>query len=95
MNEWCEHKTWRTSPDDWNFCPICGAKRPERKKKLWEILNVLKDDSGEEFIIQRDCAKLAAQSAIEAVEEVVDELTFSNDEHCFVAKLKHRLRELL
>ena len=51
MEAWCEHienndchyagrsgNSYGQRADEWSFCPICGAKRPEAPKTLAEVL---------------------------------------------------------
>ena len=83
MNKWCEHisgrhlkfvgesgNSYETSQCDvWKFCPICGARRPEETKKLWEVLS-----SACPRIADRDLFESQAKAALEWVEKVVDEV---------------------
>ena len=49
---WCEHMEKRNYPNspsgEWLYCPRCGAKRPSKKKLLWERLR-MSGCEGDEF----------------------------------------------
>lgn len=85
MKEWCPHISWGVtqtsmdwiiSPgfrvwDTWKRCPICGAKRPEEPKKLWEKFAECPHWGHGGF------HKELAKTAIEAVKEEMDEISLT------------------
>ena len=82
---WCEHMksikelmNGLVLKDDkyWNYCPVCGAKRPEKDKKLlWEkIVELGRGPSLPDEPDGLQYFRLYAKTAIEAVKEVVDEV---------------------
>lgn len=102
MEKWCSHietniygelyfRGQESHPlvmEDFNFCPICGAKKPEAPKKLAERLNQVCGWSNQVDF------NVASKESLKAVEEVIDEMP--DNMRCINKDdLKRRLRELV
>ena len=82
FKKWVCHdrRTWESPTKcGWNLCPICGAKRPEEPKKLWEVLIEALGIGEIHYISQvvKDECKAEAKAAVEFFEKVIDSI----DEH--------------
>lgn len=76
--------------DDVQFCPICGAQRPEPKKKLSEKLKDQYEAKTHRIIDWEEYSK----TAIEHIKGIVDEMCQNLDgEPAILGRLKKRLDE--
>lgn len=80
-DQWCIDKPEAYYPvsAQWNLCPVCGAKRPEEPRKLWEVLIEALGIGEIHYISQvvKDECKTEAKAAVEFFEKVIDSI----DEH--------------
>jgi hypothetical protein len=76
--------------DEWSFCPICGAPRPEKAKGLAEKLV----EAGVKCVSIEMTGHSMAQAALEHFENLIDAVV---DEYgmCGNVILKKRFRESL
>lgn len=81
-NSWCE----KGFDDRWQFCPICGTPRPEKKKLLWEKM-------WESRSMSKECAKSDAKTAKEWAKDLVDEVFENEIEEMRKVRLKQRIDE--
>lgn len=101
---WCEHpKSTLGTLDNWKFCPICGAKRPEPEKKgLWRLFQEYSEKNGwfqPVMASMNNSFRLfesLSEIAIEAVMETVDSVSFDHlfDEKSKKEKIKAAIKEL-
>jgi len=93
MNECYEHEYQPCR--GWKFCPICGKPRLPEKKKLWEkfyhCMVEPKDRISSD--ISTGYYKNLANTALDAVMEVIDSVDFSGF-NSISRELKQKLNEL-
>ena len=78
-----------------NFCPVCGAKKPDKKPLLWERLKYAYRTVSKDTISDQ-VAKQLSTTALDAVIDVVDDYTayHLSDKYFDKEGLKRRLNEM-
>lgn len=79
-------------PSNWDFCPICSAKRPPKIEDLWERLStVYLDKYMSKFgvtqggFVSKDCMEVCALEAKHWMKEQMEEIA-NTYEHDFMAR---------
>ena len=99
----CEHfaEYLKSFMDDkrLNYCPLCGARRPEELKTLVSRMRNVLWDHASGNILTDDQYKWMAEEAVRAFEEVIDgaeKILMVNQEFCVdIKEIKQKLRELI
>ena len=96
FSEWIMAADQVVMRDNWVYCPICEAKRPEEKKKLWHYLKENFPPNGHPGMSDYNWES-TAQAAIEEVEKVIDSIKYDGyaTHEGLMSTLKQKLRELL